>query len=124
GPAEGCETKPEREPAVAVPPHEIVMFQGDCEPVRSGSRHPGRGHELGQGLRSRHEAVDDVDRLVEHADAAYTPFHVTRLPSHYVGAQSCRKHSVKRSGTATSCDHKRASRICCTSIFISCTRSR
>src|SRR5439155_5678627 len=44
--------------------------------------------ELGQRLRPAHQAIDDVDRLVQHADAAYTAFHVTRLASQYVGEQA------------------------------------
>ena len=31
------------------------------------------------------ERVEDLDRLVEHADTAYTSFHITRLASHYLG---------------------------------------
>ena len=64
------------------------MLEGDGEAMGRRTRQPGGRDELGQRLGPGHQAVDDVDRLVEHPDAAYTAFHVTRLASQYVGEQS------------------------------------
>ena len=89
GSAERSQTETEGIPAVAVAPDQVVHLERNRKPVRRRPRQPGGADELTEALRPVRQCREHVDRLVEHADAAYTAFHSARLSSHYLGAPTC-----------------------------------
>ena len=78
------QTGPEHEPPVGVAGDEPVRLKRDREPMGRRAREPGRGRELTESERARSERVEHGDRLVEHADAAYSSFHYSGTLSQIV----------------------------------------